>query len=231
MATSTADVAEDNSQSLVPTSYTLSNSLVALDSMPNVRSEGFRALRTHIMARHVEQGRRALVVCAATAGVGCTFVSSNLTLALSQIGVKTLLIDANMRSPGVDKLFRPSKPVPGLWQCLSSEDASFADFIQDEVMPNLSILFSGGDPPNPQELLATNRFADLMSYCLRDFDLTVIDTPPANTCSDVNRVSTVAGYSLVVASRDISLVADLRTLVRQLESDHARIVGTVMTEG
>jgi protein-tyrosine kinase len=192
------------------TSYTLSPALVTFDPHANSQSEGFRALRTRIMARHVEEGRRALVVCAATAGVGCTFVAANLSLALSQIGVKALLIDANMRTPGID---------------------NFADYIQHEVLPNLSILFAGDTPAHPQELLATNRFADLMSYCLRDYDLTVIDTPPASTCADVHRVSTVAGYSLVVARRDTTLVADVRTLVRQLESDHARIVGTVMTEG
>lgn len=210
-------------------SYTLSRSLVALDPRLNTQAEEFRALRTHVMARHVGEGRRALAICAATGGVGCSFIAANLAVALSQIGVKTLLIDANMRDPAIDRLFHPSSPVLGLQQCLAG-DGDFGDFIQPEVVPNLSILFAGGSPPNPQELLATDRFADLMSYCLRDFDITIIDTPPANACSDTHRVSTVAGYSLVVAGRDRSLVNDIRTLISQLESDRAHVVGTVMTE-
>jgi Mrp family chromosome partitioning ATPase len=69
-----------------------------------------------------------------------------------------------------------------------------------------------------------------MSFCLRDYDITIVDTPPANACSDVHRVSTVAGYSLIIAGRHRTLVSDVRTLISQLESDRARVIGTVMTE-
>jgi capsular exopolysaccharide synthesis family protein len=212
-------------------SYALSRTLVALDRQAKSDSEAFRALRTHIMARHVEEGRRALAVCAATSGVGCTFVAANLAVALSQIGVKTLLVDANMRNPRVNRLFEPSSQVAGLQQCLLSIDDAFGDFIQPDVLPDLSILFAGGTPHNPQELLATDRYAELMSVCSRDYDMTIIDTPPASTCSDAHRISTVAGYSLVVARKNTSLVHDVRTLIAQLESDRARVIGTVMTEG
>jgi capsular exopolysaccharide synthesis family protein len=212
-------------------SYALSRTLVALDRQAKADSEAFRALRTHIMARHVEEGRRALAICAATAGVGCTFVAANLAVALSQIGVKTLLVDGNMRYPRIEQLFQPSSQVPGLQQCLLSHDESFSEFIQPDVLPDLSILFAGGAPHNPQELLATDRYAELMSVCSRDYDMTIIDTPPASTCSDTHRISTVAGYSLVVVRKNTSLVGDVRTLIAQLESDRARVIGTVLTEG
>lgn len=193
--------------------------------------ESFRALRTHVMARHVEEGRRALAVCAATAGAGCTFVAANLAVALSQIGLKTLLIDANLRAPGIDQTFRPQGgAATGLQQCLSHVDAGFSEFIEPDVLPGLSILFAGGSPPNPQELLAGDRFSDLMSWCLREYDITIVDTPPASTCSDANRVSSVVGYSLVVARRDVTIVNDLKILISQLENDGARVIGTVMTE-
>ncbi len=213
-----------------PLSFALTSTLVALGRVAKAETESFRALRTHIMARHAEEGRRALAVCAATGHVGCSFVSANLALALSQIGVKTLLIDSNMREPSMDSIFKPSRPVEGLAQCLMSPEAHFAEFIQPDVLPDLSILFAGGTPINPQELLASDRFADLMSFCLRDYDMTILDTPPANSCSDAHRVSTVAGYSLVVARRDLTYINDVRTLISQLESDRARVIGTVMTE-
>lgn len=212
-----------------PLEYTLSPELVALASETNARSEAFRGLRTHIMARHVGEGRRSIVVCGATPGVGCTFVAANLSVALSQIGVKTLLIDANLRQPALHHIFRPSAPVAGLQQCLLGDDG-FSDYIQADVLPELSVLFSGGAAENPQELLATERFASLMSFCLREFDVTVVDTPPANSCSDAHRVSTVAGYSLIVARKDQTLVSDIRTLADQLENDYARVIGTVLTE-
>ena len=209
--------------------FALAPGLAALDDEVNARTEAFRGLRTHIMARHVGEGRRSIVVCGPTPAVGCTFVAANLAVALSQIGVNTLLIDANLRDPALDKIFRPTGPVIGLQQCLSADDG-FAEYIQQDIYPDLSVLFAGGAAPNPQELLASERFASLMSFCLREFDMTIVDTPPANSCSDAHRVSTVAGYSLIVARKDKTLVSDVRVLADQLENDYARVIGTVLTE-
>lgn len=209
--------------------FTLARPLAALDDGANPAGEAFRALRTHIMARHVGEGRRSIVVVGPSKGVGCTFVAANLAVAMSQIGVKTLLIDANMREPGLDKTFHASAPVPGLRECLAG-DGAFADYIYEDVLPDLSLLLAGSKAPNPQELLASERFAALMSFCLREYDMTVVDTPPANSCSDANRVSTVAGYSLIVARKNKTLVHDVRTLVEQLENDHGRVIGTVLVE-
>ena len=218
--------------SLVPyvDNFAMSPDLVTLAWDTSGEAESFRALRTHVVARHIQDGRRALATCAVTPGVGCTFVAANLAVALSQIGIKTLLIDANMRNPSVDQLFQaPQRPM-GLQQCLTAADAAYADFIHEDVIPNLSIMFAGGTPHNPQELLAMGRFADLMSDCLRHYEMTIVDTPPASSCSDANRVSSVVGYSLVVVRRDQTLFSDVKTLINQLESDRAQVVGTVLTE-
>ena len=67
-----------------------------------------------------------------------------------------------------------------------------------------------------------------MNFCFRSFDLTIIDTPPANRSSDAGLVSAVAGYSLIVARKDKSFVADIKTLADQLGSDGVRVIGTVL---
>lgn len=224
----TAAAPLDSGAALV--TFAVAPGVVTLGQSRSAEAEGYRALRTHIMARHVQDGRRALSVCAVTPEVGCTAVASNLAVTLSQIGLKTLLIDANMRDPGLDKLFQPSQPTVGLEQCLESTGHDYAMFLHDEVIPNLSIMFAGGTPPNPQELLATERFEEFMNFCLRDYEMTILDTPPASSCSDANRISGVVGYSLVVARRDRTLFNDVRTLIEQLESDRACVVGTVLTE-
>jgi len=210
--------------------YTFDSSLVTIYEPFQAPAEAIRALRTHIMAQHVNEGRRALSVCAASPGVGCTFVATNLAVALSQIGVKTLLIDGDLRNPSVDLVIRPPVIKAGLRQCLASPEHDFGGYVEPEVMPNLSIMYSGGPAPHPQELLANDQFTALMDYCLRDFDATIVDTPAANSCSDARRISTVAGYSIIVARRNKSLVNDVKTLAGQLQGDHARIVGTVLNE-
>ncbi|MGH6992957.1 MAG: CpsD/CapB family tyrosine-protein kinase [Caulobacteraceae bacterium] len=193
-------------------------------------AEAVRALRTHMMAQHVQEGRRALAVVGASEGVGCTFVAVNLAASLSQIGIKTLIIDADLRNPEVDKLLPAGDAGEGLRQCLSSPDAPFYEHIRDDVLPGLSALYSGGAAPNPQELLAGDRFRALIDFCLRDYDATIIDTPPANSCSDARRVSTVVGYSLVVAAKDRSYVDDVKILISQLKGDRARVIGTVLNQ-
>jgi capsular exopolysaccharide synthesis family protein len=207
---------------------TYSASLVVLSHPAEAAAEAVRALRTDIMAQHIHLGRRALAVCGASLNVGCTFVATNLAVSLAQIGVKTLLIDANMRSPGVDFLIKPKPGNLGLAQCLGSPETTFTACVDADVLPYLSIMYAGGVAKDAQELLAGERFNELMDFCLRDFDVTIVDTPPANSCADARRISTVVGYSLLVARRDKTFVDDLRILTGQLEASHARVVGTVL---
>lgn len=210
--------------------YSFAPGVVLLSAPHGEQAEAVRTLRTHIMAQHVDDGRRGLAICGASLGVGCTFTAVNLAVAMSQIGVNTLLIDGDLRRSGVDDLIRPSKSLPGLRHALM-EDNDDTGIIQPSVLPNLSVMFSGGAAPDAQELLASDRFKALVDQQLRDFDLTIIDTPPANSCADARRISTVIGYSLIVVRRNQSYVGDVATLAAQLNEDRARIVGTVLNEG
>ena len=202
--------------------------LLTLSSEPDPRGESIRALRTHIVAQHLRQGRRALAVCAASPGVGCSFIAANLAVSLSQIGIKTLLIDADLHNPTVESLIAPSRPGEGLAHCLAAADVDCYPAVHSDVLPNLSVLFAGGAATNAQELLGGDRFQYLMAMCLRDFDATIIDTPPANRWSDARRISSVVGYALIVAARDKTFVEDVKTLAAQLRTHHTRVLGTVL---
>ena len=199
------------------------------DQVPRV-TESLRALRTHVMARHVSEGHRALAVCAASRGSGCTFVATNLAVALSQIGVNTLLLDADLRAPGVALPALGIEPPKIDLRAALSSPVNFNECVQRNVIPALSVLFSAGSAPNAQELLASARFKSLMDFCLREFDATIVDTPPANIYSDARRVSTVVGYSLIVARRNKSHINDIKTLAEHLRGDHANVIGTVLNE-
>lgn len=210
--------------------YGFSSEIVVLSDPKGVRAEAVRTLRTHIMARHVEDGRRGLAICAASDGVGTTFTAVNLSVALAQIGVKVLLIDGDLRRAEAEKFIRPPAPVKGLLQYLEDEGLEVTATIQTDVIDGLSVMFAGGVSDRAQELLAGDRFAEVVERCLRDYDLTIIDTPPANGCADGRRISTVVGYSLIVAKRHQSFVDDIKALALQLREDRAEIIGTVLTE-
>jgi protein-tyrosine kinase len=205
------------------------NSVMAVSGEITQSSESIRALRTHIMARHVSAGHRALAICSTTRGSGCTFVATNLAVALSQIGINTLLIDADLRKPGVARALG-RQPVKADLQAALSTPVNFSDCIDRNVLPNLSVMFSAGGVRNAQELLANLRFERLMDFCLREFESTIVDTPPANIYSDARRISTVVGYSLIVARRNRTHLDDIKTLVEQLHGDHATVIGTVLND-
>jgi protein-tyrosine kinase len=209
-------------------SVSFSQDLVTLLSPTSPSAESIRALRTHVLAQHVQLGRRALAVCATSVGAGCTFVAANLSVALAQAGLQVLLVDADLREPAIHSIIIPDEPLEGLAQCLAAPELRPLDYIQPDVLPGLSVLYAGRPSPHAQELLSTDHFEQVVNACLRDYDITIIDTPPANTFSDVRRVAAIAGYALIVARRNKSLVPDVKVLADQLQSDSAVVIGTVL---
>jgi capsular exopolysaccharide synthesis family protein len=191
-------------------------------------AEGIRALRTHLLAQHVQLGRRALAICSANPGVGKTFVAANLAVALAQVGVKVALVDADIRSNSIQKYFPGTESTSSLQAYLQNETSNFGDAISPEIYPNLSVVFAGLGSPNPQELLGGERFKDLIEFCLRDYQLTIVDTPAANTSTDARRISTLVGYSLIVAGKNSSRLSDVHVLLDQITGDHGHAIGTVL---
>ena len=210
--------------------FRISRKLVTLSESRTIAAESIAALRSHILAQHISDRRRSLTICSPTLGTGCTFLSANIAVALAQAGIKTLLMDANLREPGLEEYIQPADTHPGLLQCLDGSGASLGEALCREVLPNLSVLYAGGTADNAQELLASAEFRDIAGSCLRDFELTVVDTPPASLCADARRVSNILRYALVVARKDVSYVSDIRKLIEELQADRAHVVGTYLNE-
>jgi protein-tyrosine kinase len=210
--------------------YEISPDVVTLSDARPSEAEAIRTVRTHLVARHLQDGRRSLAVCAASSKVGCTFTAVNLAVAMAQAGIATLLIDGDLRAPEVDRFIRPLTPRPGLKECLSNSGFSLNDCIHPEVLPNLSILYSGGVASNPQELLAGEAFKRLIDRCLRDFEFTIVDTTAADIGADERLEARMVGYALIVARTHVSRMSDLSSLALKLEEDGVRVIGTVLND-
>lgn len=193
-------------------------------------AESFRVLRTHILAKHLRLGRRALALCSPSRDVGCTSVAVNLAVGLAQVGVKTLLIDADLRTPSLQDYIVPSRQVMGLTQGLADDELVLDEMVQPDVLPNLSLIYAGGPAERPQELLASAGFKRLINACLRDFEMTIVNTPPANASADARQVASVVAYALMTVGRNRTFVSDVKTLASELQSDRVTIVGAVLTE-
>lgn len=181
--------------------------ILRVDEPYSERSESFRTLRTNI--EYLRDGRKN-VVLAITSSVpqeGKSTTSSNLAVAFAEAGIHTLLIEGDMRRPSVGKYFVASgesitETANGLSQLLSqpitftkSNLKKYTQVIRDG---KLSIIQSGAIPPNPAELLSTSRIKDLVTFVRKNYDLTIIDCPPALAVTDAGLISQHADIVLLV---------------------------------
>lgn len=210
--------------------YRLSRRIAVLADPDSPVTKSIRALHTHLLAGHIRDGRRGLAVCSPTIGAGCTTVATNLAVVCAQAGINTLLVDANMHDPGVDKMIVPDSAAAGLRQMIMASPDIRTDLVRRNVIPNLSILYSGGSGPGESELLASRRYKDVIDDCIRDFDFTIIDTPAHGGSSDARRVAASVRYGLVVARRDVSFLSEIKGFVEELTADRIRLIGTFLTD-
>jgi protein-tyrosine kinase len=210
--------------------YRLSRQLIELSNPGSARAESIGALRTHMLAQHIRDRRRALAICAPSIDVGATYVAANLAVALSRSGLKVLLIDANLRDPGLEQYFQPASVRPGLVQLLDDDPVPLGDVINESVLPNLSLIYAGGAVANAQELLASGNLKALIDICTRDYDLTLVDTAPSNTCADARRVAALVRYAMIVVRRNVSFVSDAKLLVEELQADRVTVIGTYLND-
>lgn len=215
-----ADVAE----------HIVTPNLALLADPEGAEAEAISALRTSLVSGAIGQGTRSLALCGAHAGSGVSGVAANLAAAFAQAGLRTLLIDGDLHSSGLDAYFSVDgkEEVPGLLQCLSGAVERIDRAILP-VMPDLSLLRSGGRAENAQELLSGQALGSLIDHCLRSYDITLIDTPPANISADARRIAANLGHALIVVRRNASYLADVNMLRSELEADRVNVVGSVLT--
>lgn len=212
---------------LLPGNDSFSDELVIAQDPFNPRAEELRGLRTQLLIRWSRAGvkHRVLAIVSPGAGEGRSYVAANLAVAFSQLGERTLLIDADLRNPRQHQIFNVSDRV-GLSAVLSGRVGRSAVAPVPEFGA-LSLLPAGARPPNPQELLAGLGLGVLLHELRTEFDVILIDTAPARAYADAQAVAFRAGNALVVARKDTTRLADTKTVIRELGDMGAHIVGTV----
>jgi chain length determinant protein tyrosine kinase EpsG len=212
---------------LPPGDATVSTELVAAYARFHRRVEELRALRTQLLIRwfNSTHQRRVLAIVSPSTGEGRTYVAANLAVVFSQLGERTLLIDADLRSPRQHQLFNVSDRV-GLSTVLAGR-ADHSAVVPVPGFAGLSLLPAGATPPNPQELLSRAALARLLQELQTKFDVILIDTPPAKLYADAQSVTYHAGGAVVLARKNHTRVADTASVIRDLNDTGAQIVGTI----
>ncbi|MNK11187.1 Tyrosine-protein kinase wzc [compost metagenome] len=192
--------------------------------------EALRALRSQLVMRWFGSGaqRSALAITSAERGDGRSYIAANLAVLFSQLGQRTLLIDADMRRPRQHQLFGIENR-SGLSGILSGRNGA-TDVQRIESLMDLSVLPSGVLPPNPQELLGRGAFPQMLRDFSTEFDVILIDTPPDYDYADGQTAAARAGAALVVARKDSSHVGAIGNLVDSMKHSGVLVVGAVLNE-
>lgn len=203
--------------------------LVAQHLPKSQMSEAFRALRTALLLSQAERPPQVILVTSALPREGKTTAAANLAVTLAQLGDRTLLIDADLRKPGVGRLLNLTD---GKYAGLSSYLAGVSSLelvaVPHPVIPNLVAIPTGPLPPNPADLLSSHKLADAIRQLRGQYKFIVIDSPPIMAATDAVILSVQAdGVLLVVRSGETPKEAFTRAR-DLLVSVKCRLLGVVL---
>ncbi len=202
------------------------NSPLISNGVPPGFAEAIRAIRTNVLFSSAEEGPRALVITSTAPGEGKTIIAANLAIGLAQAGQRVLLIDADMRCPRVHEVFK-QKQEPGLSNLMVGHATPSACIHKSNVL-GLWLLTSGRVPPNPAELLGSQRFRDFVRSLGDHFDSVIIDSPPALAVTDAAVAASVATGVVFVIGAEMTTRQAAAIALQQLQNGHPRFLGAVL---
>lgn len=209
---------------------TFNSELVAAVDPFSEQTEAMRGIRSELMLGAMAPGqpRRALAVISPDVGDGKTFFAANLAIAFSQLGSRTLLVDADMRTPRQHLLFGVPNDT-GLSNLLAGRDqTSSIHLVRD--LPSLFVLPVGTLPPNPLELLQRPSFSLLLEELTSKFDHIVVDTPASVHGSDSRVTAAKCGVAMIIGRRSSSRMKAINNLINQVTRGSAKFAGVVINE-
>jgi len=198
------------------------------DQLNTPAEEAYRVLRTNLQFCALDKDLKTIAVTSTFAGEGKTTTSVNLAISMAKVGKKVLYVDADMRKAiSAKDVFE--KVAAGLSNYLSRMD-DFESVVNETNIPNLYIVPCGVRPPNPAELLNTQRFKDFLQEASELFDVVILDTPPLGSVIDCAIIANHTDGVILVVKRKMADYNKILRVKQQLEKADARILGVVLNK-
>jgi succinoglycan biosynthesis transport protein ExoP len=204
-----------------------SHPLVLMEQSQTALAESFRTLRTSLTLRSKEEAR-VLLFTSAVPAEGKSFCSANTAVAFAQLGLKTLLIDADLRRPSLARIFKQGPKSPGLSEHLD-KGTPLGELLMSTAVPGLHLLTAGTQASNPAELLNHGKLANFFrNPLLQEYDRIVIDSAPINAVSDtLNIVEFAQSICLILRANKTPRRALLRAY-QELVTAGGHTIGLVV---
>jgi len=208
----------------------LSDELVAAYQPFSTRVEQLRAIRSQLMLRWFDRAeeRQVITIVGAERSEGRSYLAANLAIVFSQLGERTLLVDADMREPRQHFMFHLENQI-GLSTLLAGRSREEA-IVRIPDLAGLSVLPAGPTPPNPLELLNRLNFDEFLLQAKAAYDVIIVDTPAMSTGEDAAMIAVRTGAALAIARSGATHVASFNDMVRGLMDAGVSVVGSVLNE-
>lgn len=203
--------------------------VIVADNPTSIVSEEFRSIRTNIQFSMVDKKIQTLLVTSAIAESGKTTVAVNLAAAFAAEGTRVLVVETDMRKPRIHKIFKSEKS-QGIANLITNRDLLLEDVVQQSSIKNLSFLTCGPIPPNPSELLNSNRMTELIEEMKQQYDLVVFDSPPVLAVTDAQILSSKVDGTLFVIPEGEVKKEEVHDAAERLKKVNANVLGTIMNK-
>ena len=201
--------------------------LLAQKYPKSVVSESIKTLRTNLQFSSVDEDIKTILITSSIPGEGKSFISANLAISFAQTDKKVLIVDCDMRKGRQHRIFKLSN-TKGLSNLLIDDMTNYKDYINKTSIKNLYIITRGTVPPNPSELLNSNKNSELIKILRSKFDIIIFDGVPCNGLPDSIIMSKLVDKVLIVSSESVTPRSVLESTKKQLKNVEAPVAGDVL---
>lgn len=206
--------------------------LVVIERPNSSFGEEIKKTRTNLMFSNLDDDMKVIMITSSIPGEGKSFISANLAGAFAQADEKVLLVDCDLRKGRLKKIFNIPPEVKGLSDLLINKNwrHEYKSFINKTEVKDLDVVISGSYPPNPSELLSSNRFEELVGELRKDYKIIILDCPPIVGLNDAFVVAKKSDRCVLVANCQRTSMEVLEKSKAELDKMDVKLAGIILNE-
>ena len=213
----------------------MNRELITYNDPKSPVSEMFKTLRTNIQFMNSDKQLKTLLVSSTLPGEGKSWTAANLAVTFAQAGKKVLIIDGDMRKGRQFNIFGVS-PTPGLSNYLSGvsenniDNSNINNYIQQTEVENLFVMTAGNVPPNPSELLVSEKMIELSKIVRELFDITIFDGTPSLIVTDAPILARIVDSTIIVTAHNETKIDNVSKVKKAIENIGGKVAGVVVNK-